>query len=134
MLTEERCERRTGVGSGLNASAVGVAVKDGVVTLSGHLDTYAEKMAVARAQRRVAGAKAIALELDVRLSPEHQRSDTDIANTIEHTLRWNCVVPTDKVRVVVDQGWVTLQGSVDWDYQRRSVEKAIRPLVATAAP
>lgn len=113
----------------INASAIGVAVKDGVVTLSGHLDTYAEKVAVERALRRVVGVKAIALELDIRLSPTHRRSDTDIANTIESTLRWNGVVPTNKVRVIVDKGWVTLQGEVDWDFQRRSVEKAIRPLI-----
>jgi osmotically-inducible protein OsmY len=113
----------------INASAIGVAVKDGVVTLSGHLDTYAEKVAVERALGRVVGVKAIALELDIRLSPSHRRSDTDIANSIESTLRWNGVVPTNKVRVIVDKGWVTLQGEVDWDFQRRSVEKAIRPLI-----
>jgi osmotically-inducible protein OsmY len=113
----------------VNASAVGVAVKDGVVTLTGHLETFAEKAAVERALRRVAGVRAIALELDIRLAPDHRRSDTDIANAAEYALRWNSVVAIDKIRLIVDKGWITLQGEVDWDFQRRSVEKAIRPLM-----
>jgi osmotically-inducible protein OsmY len=111
----------------VKSTQIGVAVKDGVVTLSGHLETYAEKCAAERALRRVAGVKAIALELDVLLSPEHRRSDTDIANAAEQSLKWNTLAP-DQVRVTVDGGWVTLEGEVEWDYQRRSVEKAIRPL------
>lgn len=113
----------------VNATAIGVAVKDGVVTLSGHLETYAEKQAAARAVKRVAGVKAIALELDVKLAPNHKRSDTDIAESAEMALKWNTLVPAGAIRVTVDHGWVTLQGAVEWDYQRRSVEKAIRPLM-----
>lgn len=113
----------------VNASAVGVAVRDGVVTLSGHLDTYAEKAAVERVLKRVAGVKAIALELDVRLAPGHVRSDTDIARAAEQALGWNSMVPANKVRVIVDRGWVTLQGQLEWDYQRQSAEKAVRALV-----
>ncbi|MEO8805536.1 MAG: BON domain-containing protein [Burkholderiaceae bacterium] len=109
------------------STSIGVAAKNGVVTLTGHLETYAEKRAAEKALRRVTGVKAIALELDVRLSPEHRRSDTDIAAAAQSTLTWNTLVP-DKVRLTVDQGWVTLQGEVEWDFQRRSVEKAIRPL------
>ena len=112
----------------VKSTQIGVAVKDGVVTLTGHLETYAEKHAAERALRRVGGVRAIALELDVRLSPEHQRSDTDIANAAEQALKWNTLVPVDQVRVTVDQGWITLQGEVEWDYQRRSVERALRPL------
>lgn len=112
----------------VNASAVGVAVKDGVVTLTGHLDTYAEKAAVERVLKRVGGVKAIALELDVRLAPGHLRSDTDIAHAAEQALGWNSMVPVDKVRVIVDKGWVTLQGQFEWDYQRQSAEKAVRAL------
>ncbi len=113
----------------VNASAVGVAVRDGVVTLTGHLDTYAEKAAVERVLKRVGGVKAIALELDVRLAPGHVRSDTDIARAAEQALGWNSMVPADKVRVIVDRGWVTLQGQLEWDYQRQSAEKAVRALV-----
>lgn len=113
----------------VKSNAIGVAVKDGVVTLTGHLDTFMEKHAASRAVRRVEGVKAIALELDVKLEPSHQRSDTDIALNAEQALKWNVLVPADAVRLSVDHGWVTLQGSVDWDFQRRSVEKAVRPLM-----
>ena len=113
----------------VKSTAIGVAVKDGVVTLTGHLETFAEKHAAARAVRRVAGVKAMALELDVKLSPDHKRSDTDIAASAEEALKWNTLVPLEAVRLTVDHGWVTLQGEVEWDYQRRSVEKAIRPLM-----
>jgi len=113
----------------VKSTEIGVAVKDGVVTFTGHLDTFAEKHAAARALRRVAGVKAIALELDVKLAPAHERSDTDIAQSIEDAMKWNTVVPLDLIRVTVDHGWVTVQGTLEWDYQRRSVEKAIRPLM-----
>ena len=112
----------------INASQVGVAVKDGVVTLSGHLDTYAEKHAVERAAQRVHGVKAIAVELDVKLAPSHQRSDSEIAAAAESALKWHSLVPAERLQVKVEKGWVTLNGEVDWEYQRRSAEKAIRPL------
>ena len=113
----------------VKATAIGVAVKDGVVTLSGHLETFADKHAAERALHRVAGVKAIALELDVKLSSDHHRSDTDIAAGAGEALKWNTLVPQESVRLTVDHGWVTLQGDVEWDYQRRSVEKAIRPMM-----
>ena len=113
----------------VKSTAIGVAVKDGVVTLTGHLETFADKHAAARALRRVAGVKAIALELDVKLSLDHKRSDTDIAASAEEALQWNTLVPLERIRLTVDHGWVTLQGEVEWDYQRHSAEKAIRPLM-----
>ena len=113
----------------VKSTAIGVAVKDGVVTLTGHLDTFAEKHAVSRAVQRVAGVKAIALELDVKLAPGHRRSDTEIAANAEQALKWSTLVPPEAVRITVDHGWITLQGELDWEYQRRSVEKAIRPLM-----
>ena len=113
----------------VKSTAIGVAVKDGVVTLSGHLETFAEKHAAERALRRVAGVKAVALELDVKLSLDHKRSDTDIAAGAEGALKWNTLVPLEGIRLTVDHGWVTLQGEVEWDYQRRGAEKAIRPLM-----
>lgn len=111
----------------VRAAAIGVAVKDGVATLTGHIETYAEKHAAEKAVRRVAGVKAIALELDVRLSPEHRRSDTDIALAAEQSLKWNTLVP-DKIRLTVEKGWITLRGEVEWDFQRRSAENAVRSL------
>ena len=112
----------------VKSNAIGVAVKDGVVTLTGHLDSFGEKHAALRAAQRVAGVKAIALELDVKLAPDHKRSDTDIAASAETALKWNTLVP-DAVQLTVDHGWITLKGEVEWDYQRRSAEKAIRPLM-----
>lgn len=111
---------------------VGVAVSDGVVTLTGHLDTYAEKVAAKRAAERVAGVKAIAVELDVVPSGVHQRSDTEIAAAVEHALSWNTSVPQGRVRVTVEKGWVTLSGELDWNFQRRAVERMIRPLKGVA--
>jgi osmotically-inducible protein OsmY len=113
----------------IKETAVGVAVKDGVVTLTGHLDTYTEKDAAMRAVRRVSGVKAIAVEIDVKLSPPHQRSDTDIAKSIELVLAWNSSIPAESVLVTVDHAWVTLQGDVDWNYQRDIAANVIRPLV-----
>jgi osmotically-inducible protein OsmY len=113
----------------VQATAIGVAVKDGVVTLTGHLDTYAEKEATLRAVRRVGGVKAIAIEIDVKLSAQHLRSDTDIAASAEQALKWNTSVPVDAIRMTIDHGWITLQGEVEWEFQRRSVEQAIRPLM-----
>ncbi|MDO9165616.1 MAG: BON domain-containing protein [Rhodoferax sp.] len=107
---------------------VGVTVHEGVVTLTGHLDTYAEKIAARRAVERVSGVKAIAIELDVIPMGVHQRSDTEIAAAVEHALSWNTSIPQDRVKVMVEKGWVTLSGELDWNFQRRAVERMIRPL------
>lgn len=112
----------------VHSSQVGVAVKDGVVTLTGHLDTYAEKYAIEKAVGRVQGVKAIALELDVKLDPGHKRSDTEIALAAESALQWHALVPLEQIKVRVEKGWITLKGVVDWDYQRQSAEKAVRTL------
>jgi len=113
----------------VNATRIGVAVKDGVVTLTGHLDTFAEKEAAIRSLRRISGVKAIAVEVDVKPSGEHKRSDTDIANSVEVALKWHTSIPADAIRPTVEHGWVTLEGEVEWDFQRRSAEKAVRTLV-----
>lgn len=107
---------------------VGVTVSEGVVTLTGHLDTYAEKIAARRAVERVSGVKAIAVELDVIPLGVHQRSDTEIAAAVEHALSWNTSIPQDRVKVTVEKGWVTLSGELDWNFQRRAVERMVRPL------
>ncbi len=107
---------------------VGVSVKDCVVTLTGHLDTYAEKIAVKRAVERVSGVKAVAIELDVIPLGIHQQSDTEIASAVEHALSWNTSVPQNRVKVTVEKGWVTLSGELDWNFQRRAVERLVRPL------
>lgn len=112
----------------INASHVGVAVEKGVVTLLGHLESFAEKHAIERAVQRVPGVHAIAVELDVKLAPSHQRSDSEIALAAETVLKWQARVPAHRIQVQVEQGWVTLRGEVDWDYERQLAEKAVRPL------
>jgi osmotically-inducible protein OsmY len=112
----------------INSTHVGVAVKDGVVTLTGHLDTYAEKFAIERAVQRVRSVKGIAVEIDVKLDPSHRRSDSDIAAAAESAFKWQALVPPDRIRVMVEKGWVTLTGELDWDYQRCEAEKAVRIL------
>src|SRR5512140_174546 len=107
----------------INASAIGVIVKNGLVTLTGHLDTLAQKHAAERAVRRVAGVRGIAMELDVKLAPEHERSGSDIAQAAIAALRWTSLVPDQHVRIEVENGWVTLSGQVDWPYQFASAEQ-----------
>lgn len=112
----------------VNAAGIGVMVADGVVTLTGHLDSYAEKHAVERAVHRVAGVRGIALELDVKLSATHKRSDSEIAQAAATAIRLNSLLPDGKVQVEVEDGWVTLTGEVDWSYQVARAEQCIRPL------
>lgn len=112
----------------IHANRIGVAVDQGIVTLTGHLDTFAEKFAVEKAVARVQGVKSIAVELDVKLEPGHKRSDSEIAAAAETALKWHSQVPDDRVQVRVEKGWITLKGEVDWDYQRQSAEVAVRLL------
>lgn len=112
----------------INAENIGVMVRDGVVTLAGHLDKYSEKHAVERAVRRVSGVRAIALDLEVKLSPEHRRDDSEIAQAAVTALRLNSLVPDGKVKLEVEDGWITLTGQVDWGYEFASAEQCLRPL------
>ena len=105
--------------------AIGIAVKDGAVTLTGHVSSYPEKLAAARAAERVYGVKTVANDLEVRL-PGMPRTDDDIARAIAHVLEWNVSIPPDRVKARVQAGIVTLEGQVDHDYQRREVERMVR--------
>jgi osmotically-inducible protein OsmY len=107
---------------------VGVTVKDGIVTLTGHLDNFAQEAEIERAVRRVSGVRALAVEMDVRLDPSHQRSDTEIAAAAQTALEWHTQIPLDRLQIQVERGWVTLRGEVDWDYQRSAVEASVRAL------
>jgi osmotically-inducible protein OsmY len=113
----------------INAAEIGVAVKDGVVTLTGRVPSYWEKVAAERAAARVAGVKAVANELEVRLPGSSERTDEDIARAAVDALKWNVLVPEDRIKVKVSKGWVTLEGSVDWQYQKSAAEKAVRRLL-----
>jgi osmotically-inducible protein OsmY len=113
----------------LNAAKIGVEVSKGVVTLAGHVDSYGEKWAAERAAQRVSGVKAIAIEIKVKLPGDSKREDGDIARTAENILEWTSNLPDDDVKVMVEAGWVTLTGNVDWDYQRQGATRAIRNLM-----
>lgn len=117
----------------INATHVGVAVKGGVVTLTGHLETFAEKYAIERAVGRVEGVKAVAIELDVKLAPGHKRSDSEIAEAAEAAFKWHALIPGDRIQVRVEKGRVTLAGELDWEYQRTAAEKAVRPLTGVVS-
>src|SRR3954462_5229697 len=112
----------------VDAAHIGVSVKDGVVTLSGHVSSYAEKYAAERAAKRVQGVRAVADELDVKLPEGSRRTDEDIAAAAVNALRWNILVPADKIKVTVSKGWVTLEGEVNWQFQRAAAERAVRDL------
>lgn len=107
---------------------IGVAITAGVVTLSGQVDTYAQKVAARQAVERVLGVKAIALELEVIPPGAHHHSDTEIAAAVLHALNWDASVPAERIHVTVESGLVTLVGEVDWNYQRRELERLIHPL------
>jgi len=111
------------------ASDIGVIVKDGVVTLTGHVSSHAEKYAAERAVQRVHGVKAVAVEMTVKLPFGNERTDADIAMAAERALEWNVLVPDGKIRPVVEKGWLTLQGEVEWGYQRSAAEGAVRDLM-----
>jgi osmotically-inducible protein OsmY len=107
---------------------VGVAVQDGVVTLTGHLSTFAEKSRVVHAAKRVAGVRGMAVELDVKLEPHHRVSDAEVAAAVRTAFDWHALIPEDRIRFTVEKGRVTLTGTVDWDYQRHNAEVTVRPL------
>jgi osmotically-inducible protein OsmY len=111
---------------GVEASEIGVAVKDGVVTLTGKVDTYLKKWRAEEAAHRVNGVIAVANDIEVRTIGE--RTDTDIAAAAVHALKWDASLPADKIQVTVDKGWVTLKGELEWQYQKQEAERVIRRL------
>jgi len=111
-----------------SANAIGVGVQDGVTTLSGYVASYAEKWAAERAAERVSGVTAVVNNLDVRIPSSFLRTDEEIAAAAVNALRWNLSVPDGRVKVAVEAGWLTLDGDVDWQYQRDAAETAVRYL------
>jgi len=105
---------------------IGVVVKDGVVTLTGTVDTYMKKWRAEEVAHHVNGVLAVANEIQVRSIGE--RTDSDIAAAAVHALSWNSTIPQGKVHVTVDKGWVTLKGEVEWQFQRQEAERAVRRL------
>jgi osmotically-inducible protein OsmY len=111
-----------------DATAIGVAVKGGVTTLTGHVETYAEKWATERAAERVSGVTALVSELDVHLPSSLERTDEDIAQAAVNGINWSPSIPAHSVKVEVSRGWVTLDGAVNWQYQRDAAEDVVRHL------
>lgn len=112
----------------IKAAHIGVAANDGVVTLSGHVDTYLEKSVAEKAARRVKGVKAVAEEIEVKLAFDVKRTDEEIAAAVLNRLEWDVEVPDDIVRVKVEKGWITLTGEVEWHFQKEAAERDVRAL------
>jgi osmotically-inducible protein OsmY len=110
----------------VHAAQIGVAVKDGVVTLAGEVSSYTEKLNAERAAQRVGGVKAMAVEMTIKLSEFGKRTDADIAESAKNILSWTSSLPADAVQVMVEGGWLTLSGNVEWQYQRQDAADSVR--------
>ncbi len=113
----------------VNASKIGVEVSGGVVTLSGQVDNFSQKWSAERATQKVGGVKALAVEIDVVLQGSGSKSDTEIARTAKNVLEWTTNWPKNNVQVMVESGWVTLSGELDYEYQRELATGAVRHLM-----
>ncbi|WP_232533776.1 BON domain-containing protein [Plantactinospora sp. KBS50] len=107
---------------------IGVTVSDGVVALTGWVDSYARKWAAERAAHRLSGVRAVANDIAVRLSTATGRTDAEIATSVTRALEWDAFIPADGLSVTVANGWVVLRGEVEWEYQRRAAERSVRRL------
>ena len=110
----------------VHAEQIGVEVKNGVVTLAGEVSSYTEKWNAERAAQRVNGVKALAVELTVKLAEFSKRTDADIAESAKNILSWTSSLPADAVKVMVEGGWLTLSGDVEWQYQRQDAAHGVR--------
>jgi osmotically-inducible protein OsmY len=107
---------------------IAVGVRDGVVTLAGFVDSYADKWRAERVVSKVRGVKAVANDVEVKLPSHARRPDPELARAAVNALQWNILVPHDKIQVIVEDGWITLKGEVPWFYQREEAERAVRNL------
>jgi VCBS repeat-containing protein len=113
----------------LNAAEIGVTVKDGVVTLTGTVDSFTKKMEAEDAAKKVAGVKAVVEKVAIKLAHWGKTTDTEIAAEVLRALKWNWKVPNNKVKVKVEDGWITLEGDLHWNYQREAAKTAIQNLM-----
>ena len=113
----------------IDAAHIGVAAKDGVITLSGSVASYGEKHEAVKAAKRVYGVKAVVDEIEVKLPSSSERTDTDIAEAAVRALKNNLSVPDEKIKVTVREGWITLEGEVEWQHQKTAAESSVRYLV-----
>lgn len=113
----------------VRSTEIGVAVKDGIVTLTGFVDSYSKKYHAERAAQRVSGVKAVVNDLEVKLPSSSERTDEDIARSAVQALESRITVPKDKIKMTVRDGWITLEGEVEWKFQREAAESAVRNLI-----
>lgn len=113
----------------LNASEIGVITKDGVVTLTGHVDSYSKKFAAEQATKRVAGVKAVVENIEVKLPGSSKRTDSDIAQAALNAIKWHSSVPDERVKLKVENGWVYLEGDVDWAFQKEAARASVENLL-----
>lgn len=113
----------------VDASKIGVTAEGGVVTLTGYVPTYGEKWNAERVAKRIHGVTAVANDIEVRLAGRDERDDTAIAHLADSALKGHAEIPADHVKIMVSKGWITLEGQVDWYYQRRAAEEVMRSLI-----
>ncbi|MBI5539426.1 MAG: BON domain-containing protein [Bacteroidia bacterium] len=113
----------------LKTIEIGVIAKDGVVTLTGLVDSYTKKSEAERAAKNVAGVKAVVENIKIQLKSFTNKSGNDIANEILNAFKWSWEIPTDKIKVKVEDGWVTIDGEVKWNFQKEAANKAVNNLI-----
>jgi osmotically-inducible protein OsmY len=113
----------------VDAAEIGVTAHDGIVTLTGGVPSYTEKLTAERVAKRVQGVRGIANDIEVRPRGSGERTDADIARAVVDALEWKVSVPGERIKASVSKGWVTLEGDVDWNYQREAAEEAVRHLL-----
>lgn len=111
------------------ASEIGVAARDGVITLSGLVDSYSKKLAAEKAAQRVHGVKVVAVDIEVKISPSLLKTDVEIATAVKNALTWHSAVNEDQIEIKVDDAWIYLEGTVEWDYMKKAAEHAVNTLV-----
>ncbi|GAB3152990.1 BON domain-containing protein [Micromonospora sonneratiae] len=114
----------------IQPNEIGVSVTEGIVTLAGWVDNYAKKWAAERAAHRVNRVRAVANDIEVRLPTAGERTDAEIATAVTRTLEWDAFVPIENLDVTVSNGWIVLHGEVEWEYQKRAADRAVRRLTS----
>lgn len=113
----------------LRAAEIGVTVKDGIVTLTGVVDSYAKKEEAEDATKNVVGVKAVVEKIEIKFGNTGTKDDNEIATEVVHAFKWGWGIPNDRIKVKVENGWVTLEGEVFWNHQKESAKKAVRHLL-----
>jgi osmotically-inducible protein OsmY len=112
----------------LDSAEIGVAVKNGIVTLSGIVDSYMKKLTAEKTAKKVAGVKAVAEDIQVGISPNYRKSDAEIAEAVINSLKWHSAIKDEKVKMKVEDGNVRLEGEVDWAYQKNNIQAMVQSL------